>query len=341
MKNDGSDLKKGARKSEKRKKLFNPHIAIEVWATVDFTSCSQGAARVGIWSWLRGPSSWRLCRFDGGGIAVVGRWWIAYPLDQGFGYDIIGKGLNHYWEYWVLETTRDRAGRRGKTAKGRSEARVIGTFVLLFIHSKLHTEKYETDMAKHIHTILFDRAAQLENSSITTYFLFELIGSLPVLPAIFSRRGETRTPWKWKATQNRFSTRFRTRSFTAKKIACDWAVRARWRFRRVRCWICWSSRWRTRERRRRGRRRERRSRKWRRWMMILICLVIVVFVTNVWFENGNGKMMSEWMMDNWWVNEWLDLKWNSQLIDSLLIAIIITFIAFQVCYFYFSILSSP
>ena len=48
MKKNGSDWKKDARRSEKRKKRFNPRIAIEVCEIVGFASCSQGAARVGI-----------------------------------------------------------------------------------------------------------------------------------------------------------------------------------------------------------------------------------------------------------------------------------------------------
>ena len=48
MKKNGNGWKSDARSSEKRKKLFNPHIAIEVCEIVGFASCSQGAARVGI-----------------------------------------------------------------------------------------------------------------------------------------------------------------------------------------------------------------------------------------------------------------------------------------------------
>lgn len=48
MKKNGNGWKSDARSSEKRKKLLNPHIAIEVCGLVDFTSCSQGAARVRI-----------------------------------------------------------------------------------------------------------------------------------------------------------------------------------------------------------------------------------------------------------------------------------------------------
>lgn len=48
MKKNGSGWKNDARRSEKRKKRFNPRIAIEVCGIVDFTSCSQGAARVRI-----------------------------------------------------------------------------------------------------------------------------------------------------------------------------------------------------------------------------------------------------------------------------------------------------
>ena len=48
MKKNGNGWKSDARSSEKKKKPFNPRIAIEVCGLVDFTSCSQGAARVRI-----------------------------------------------------------------------------------------------------------------------------------------------------------------------------------------------------------------------------------------------------------------------------------------------------
>lgn len=48
MRKDDNGWKNDARRSEKRKKLFNPRIVIEVCGIVDFESCSQGAARVGI-----------------------------------------------------------------------------------------------------------------------------------------------------------------------------------------------------------------------------------------------------------------------------------------------------
>lgn len=47
---------------------------------------------------------------------------------------------------------------------------------LLLVHFQLHTEKYETDMARNIHAILFDRAAQLDNLSVRTYVFLSMDG---------------------------------------------------------------------------------------------------------------------------------------------------------------------
>lgn len=72
-----------------------------------FLICSKGTARIGIRSRLRGTSSWRFRQFYRRGAAVVRRWWVASPLDQGLGYDIIGEGLTSFAPDWQSETSGD------------------------------------------------------------------------------------------------------------------------------------------------------------------------------------------------------------------------------------------